>query len=115
MKDESDASIALQFSYVMKMLFMTDKGWQLRSYLKENYSEELKYILMTKAGKQILVDISQNCVTAGWSINTFWDVLRLSDVAPHDGRCYAGDSSNSSHGKQPSSGTNYQTFAHIKH
>lgn len=81
MKDESDASTALQFSFVMKMLFSTDKGWQLRGYLKDNYSEELKYVLVTSAGRDLVADIAKNCLTAGWVIHSYWELLRLSSIS----------------------------------
>lgn len=79
MKNEKDASLALQFSYVMKMLFSTDKGWMLRGYLKENYFEELRYVLMTKAGKALIVEIGKNCPASGWSMSSYWDILLLSN------------------------------------
>ena len=81
MRDEGDASLALQFSFVLKMLFSTDKGWQLRTYLQDNYAEELKYVLVTGAGRDLVGDIAKNCLTAGWVAHTYWEVLRLSSIS----------------------------------
>ena len=110
MKDEEDASVALQLSFVMKMLFSTDKGWQLRSYLKENYAEELRYVLATKAARQLESDIANNCLIAGWSINTYSQVILLSNMAT--GRLFAGDKPGDTIGEEMST-LRYDTFGHV--
>ena len=110
MKNEEDASVALQLSFVMKMLLSTNKGWQLRSYLKENYAEELRYVLATKAARQLESDIANNCLIAGWSMNTYSQVIDLSNMAT--GRLFAGEKPGDTIGEEMS--TQYDTFGHVQ-